>query len=322
MIVVTGAAGFIGSCILARLNDLGRDDIIAVDHFEPNDGKLKNTVGKRYAAYLDKAVFLEKIRRDDLKESIDCVIHMGACSSTTGTDAAYYEQNNFEYTRHVAQWCFSHRVPFIYASSASTYGNGDLGYDDDEARIPQLQPLNLYGWSKQKFDCWVLEQGVRDQVVGLKFFNVFGPNEYHKGEMRSVINKAYPVVAREGKISLFKSYRPDFADGEQKRDFIYIRDAVDVVIFFYEHPEIHGIYNVGTGLARSWNDLAKAMFAAVGKPAHIDYVEMPVSLREHYQYFTQASVDKLRQAGFKSAFMSLEEAVKDYVRYLSTNSYL
>ncbi|HSV43884.1 MAG TPA: NAD-dependent epimerase/dehydratase family protein, partial [Candidatus Bathyarchaeia archaeon] len=205
---------------------------------------------------------------------------------------------------------------------ASTYGDGTFGYDDDEAKIPQLQPLNLYGWSKQKFDCWVLEQGVRDQVVGLKFFNVFGPNEYHKGEMRSVINKAYPVVAKEGKISLFKSYRPDFADGEQKRDFIYIRDAVDVVIFFYEHPDIHGIYNVGTGVARSWNDLAKAMFVAAGKPVHIDYIEMPVSLREHYQYFTQASVDKLRHVGFKSAFMSLEDAVKDYVRYLSTNSYL
>lgn len=322
MIVVTGGAGFIGSCIVSRLNSQGRKDLIIVDDLEEHDGKRRNLEGKEYAAYYDKDDFLRIVLDDCLDSSVDCIIHMGACSSTIGTDRAYYEQNNFEYTRHLAEWCFTHQARYIYASSAATYGDGEQGYEDDESRLSELKPLNLYGWSKYKFDLWVMEQGVRDRVVGLKFFNVFGPNEYHKGDMRSVLNKAYPRVAAEGKIFLFKSYRPEYADGEQKRDFIYIKDAVDVVMFFFEHPDIHGIYNVGTGEARSWNDVAHALFAAVGKDPDITYMDMPEHLRERYQYFTQASVDKLRSVGFGRRFTPLKEAVKDYVGYLSQGLYL
>ena len=323
MIVVTGGAGFIGSCIVARLNSLGHDDLMVVDHFDgPDDMKRRNIENKHYRQYLDKAEFLEQVRSNRLPRSIRCVIHMGACSSTTGTDPDYYEQNNFQYTRHLAQWCVEHRIPFIYASSAATYGDGSRGYADDEQSLQSLQPLNLYGWSKHKFDLWVMDQGLRDHVVGLKFFNVFGPNEYHKGSMRSVVNKAYPGVASEGAISLFKSYHPDYSDGEQQRDFIYVQDAVDVVLFFMDHPEIHGIYNVGTGTAHSWNELARALFAAVGKAPNIHYIEMPEHLKERYQYFTQATVEKLRSVGFDRPWTSLEDAVRDYVGYLREGSYL
>lgn len=324
MIIITGAAGFIGSCIVARFNAMGREDLILVDHFEDDlDLKHKNIKGKRYVSYIDKNVFIKQVLNDQVDSSVTCVIHMGACSSTTGTDAEYYEQNNFEYTKHLAQWCFKRDIPFIYASSAATYGDGANGYCDDESGLVQLQPLNLYGWSKHKFDLWVCDNYVRDRVVGLKFFNVFGPNEYHKEDMRSVMNKAYPRVALEGTMGLFKSYHPDYADGEQKRDFIYVRDAVDVVMFFFEHPQIHGIYNVGTGQARSWNDLAHALFGAAGKTPHIEYIEMPEHLKNRYQYFTQASMDKLRSAGFQKSFTSLEDAVQDYVHnYLSKGAYL
>ncbi|MEW5894679.1 MAG: ADP-glyceromanno-heptose 6-epimerase [Candidatus Omnitrophota bacterium] len=319
MIIVTGAAGFIGSCITARLNDMGYDDLIVVDDLNENFSKKRNLEGKKFASYIDKEEFLATLENIPVPES---VIHMGACSSTTGTDAEYYERNNFQYTKRLAQWCFDHKVPFIYASSASTYGDGRRGYDDDESRLDELEPLNLYGWSKHKFDLWVMENRLRDKVVGLKFFNVFGPNEYHKGEMRSVVNKAYPQVVKDGRINLFKSYRSEYADGEQKRDFIYIKDAVDVVMHFFEHPDIHGIYNVGTGKARSWNDLANAIFNAVGKKPDIHYIDMPEQLRERYQYYTQASMNKLRRIGFCKTFMSLEESVKDYAGYLKNGSYI
>ena len=322
MIVVTGGAGFIGSCIVSRLNSQGRKDLIIVDHLEEDDMKRRNLERKEYARYYDKEEFLRMVLDRRLDRSVDCVIHMGACSSTTGTDAEFYRQNNFEYTRHLAEWCLERGAQYIYASSAATYGAGDQGYEDDESKLSTLRPLNLYGWSKHQFDLWVMEQGVRDKVVGLKFFNVFGPNEYHKGEMRSVLNKTYSRVVSEGKISLFKSYRPEYTDGEQKRDFIYVKDAVDVVMFFFEHPGIHGIYNVGTGQARSWNDIANALFAAVGKDPDITYIDMPEHLRERYQYFTQASTDKLRSIGFRRKFTTLEDAVKDYTGYLSRGLYL
>jgi len=323
VIIVTGGAGFIGSCIVARLNSLGHNDLIIVDHFDgPGDLKRRNIENKRYCQYLDKAEFLDQVKNGRLPGSVRAVIHMGACSSTTGTDPDYYEHNNFQYTRHLADWCIRHGIPFIYASSAATYGDGSQGYADDESSLNSLQPLNLYGWSKHKFDLWVMDQGLREHVVGLKFFNVFGPNEYHKGAMRSVVNKAYPGVASDGVIRLFKSHHPDYADGEQKRDFIYVQDAVNVVMFFMDHPEIHGIYNVGTGQARSWNDLARALFSAVGKPPDIQYVVMPEHLKDRYQYFTQATVEKLRSVGFDHPWASLEDAVRDYVGYLRSESYL
>jgi ADP-L-glycero-D-manno-heptose 6-epimerase len=315
MIVVTGAAGFIGSCIAAELNRRGREDLILVDHLCGGE-KEKNLEHKKYLRYFDKKEFLKRVRKDDL-EPVACVVHMGACSSTTLQDEQYFTENNFDYTRILARWALKKKVRFIYASSAATYGDGSIGYVDDEETIHRCSPLNLYGESKQKFDRWVLDQGVTGQVAGLKFFNVFGPNEYHKGDMRSVVAKAYQRVADEGKMTLFKSYHPEYRDGEQRRDFIYVKDAVDIVLFFLDHPEINGIYNAGTGEARTWNDLAGALFAAAGKPVDIEYVDMPEILKPRYQYFTQADMRKLRKAGYVRPFTKLEDAVSDYAGYLA-----
>jgi len=316
MIVVTGGAGFIGSCIVAELNAMGIDHIIIVDHVEPGSLKKKNLTNKRYRKYYEKGEFLELALANRLPKEIDHVIHMGACSSTALTDADYYQKNNFEYSCHLARWALKHNARFIYASSAATYGDGRLGYSDEDHVTRTLKPLNLYGDSKHWFDLWVMDNGLIDRVVGLKFFNVFGPNEYHKGDMRSVAAKAYRRVVDEGVISLFKSYKSDFADGEQKRDFVYVKDAVDVVMFFFEHDHLAGIYNVGTGEAKSWNDLASALFAAAGKPLKVEYVDMPENLRPGYQYFTQADMTKLRRQGYSKPFIPLAEAVRDYVSYL------
>ncbi len=322
MIVVTGAAGFIGSCLVSRLNQRGRQDIIVVDHYDGDDDpKRKNLAGKRYQRYYDKAEFLKLIRRDQIDADIDYIFHMGACSSTTLQDADYFQKNNFEYSCVVAQWAKSRQARLIYASSAATYGDGDQGYRDEEASMRNLKPLNLYGESKQQFDVWVLDNGYQNQVVGLKFFNVFGPNEYHKGDMRSVTAKAYDRIVSEGKISLFKSYNLQYKDGQQMRDFVYVKDTVDVMLFLMENPRINGIFNLGTGQARTWNDLANALFAAVGKKPDIQYIEMPEILRGRYQYFTQADMSKLRAAGYQKPFMTLEAAVKDYCTYLKDKSY-
>ena len=314
MIVVTGAAGFIGSCIVAGLNERGREDLVLVD--ELDESKKENLRRKKYLCYYDKKDFLDLILRDQIKERPEAIIHMGACSSTTLQDARYFKENNLEYTRSLAQWALKNKVRFIYASSAATCGDGSAGYKDDEATIRRCKPLNLYGQSKQDFDLWILEQGLQDKVAGLKFFNVFGPNEYHKGDMRSVVAKAYQRVVEEGKIALFKSYREGYKDGEQKRDFIYVKDAVDIVLFFLDHPHVNGIFNVGTGKASTWNELAGALFAAVGKKPDIQYIEMPADLERRYQYFTQADMVQLRKSGYAKPFTPLEEAVADYARYL------
>lgn len=322
MIIITGAAGFIGSCILARLNERGEKNLVLVDHFEDGDLKAtkeirrKNLQNKQFVQYIDKKAFLKMVVEERLDFKIDCLIHMGACSSTTLQDAKYFEENNFQYTLKLAEWAIKHNIRFIYASSAATYGDGGFGYSDDHETTRRLRPLNFYGQSKQKFDLWALENRVLDKIVGLKFFNVFGPNEYHKGEMRSVACKNYENVIREGRIRLFKSYRKEYADGEQKRDFIYVKDAVDIVMFFLDNPQVNGIFNVGTGRPHSWNDLAKTLFQAVGRPVKIEYIEMPEELRMRYQYFTQAQVSKLQKAGYSKAFTPLEAAIKDYVSYL------
>ena len=319
MIVVTGAAGFIGSCIVAGLNERGRQDLVLVD--ELDEAKKTNIQNKKYLRYYDKKDFLDLVLKDKLPERPETIIHMGACSSTTLQDARYFKENNLEYTRSLAQWALDKKVRFIYASSAATYGDGSAGYKDDEPTIRRCQPLNLYGQSKQDFDLWVLGQGLQDKMVGLKFFNVFGPNEYHKGDMRSVVAKAYQRVADEGRIDLFKSCRKDYKDGEQKRDFIYVKDAVAVVLFFLDHPKINGIFNVGTGKASTWNELAAALFAAVGKKPNIRYIEMPSDLERRYQYFTQADMAKLRKSGYAKPFTPLKEAVADYVTYLKDHRY-
>lgn len=319
MIVVTGGAGFIGSCLVARLNEEGREDLVIVDHFEDEDIKRRNLEGKKYLRFCDKSDFLETIRNGGIGEPVEAVLHMGACSSTTLTDADYYRTNNYEYSIHVCEWSLEKKARFIYASSAATYGGGELGYSDEHDIIPRLKPLNLYGQSKQDFDLWVLKNKLEDRAVGLKFFNVFGPNEYHKGDMRSVVAKSYAQVAGDGVMRLFKSYHPDYADGEQKRDFIYVRDAVDIVMFFLGHPEANGIFNVGTGRAGTWNELAQSLFKAAGKEPRIEYIEMPEHLRPRYQYFTQADVRKLRRAGYDKPFTPLADAVKDYCGYLHDN---
>jgi len=315
MIILTGGAGFIGSCFLRKLNEEGIEDIIVVDHLD-SSCKWKNLLGKKFLDYVQKDDFIRLVEERKIPRPTH-VVHMGACSSTTLTDADYYIRNNYEYSKVLAEWALSQKAHFLYASSAATYGDGKRGYSDSDENAANLEPLNMYGYSKHLFDMWVLNNGLEDKVTGIKFFNVFGPNEYHKEDMRSVVCKAFPQVRDEGKIRLFKSYRPDYAHGEQKRDFIYIKDAVEVMFYLFSNPKTTGIFNLGTGEARSWNDLAKAMFAAIGKKDSIEYIEMPETLREKYQYFTQADMGKIVSAGCAHKFMSLEDSVKDYAEYLT-----
>jgi ADP-L-glycero-D-manno-heptose 6-epimerase len=245
------------------------------------------------------------------------ILHLGACSDTTETNGDFLMRNNFAYTRTLAQWCLAHGVRFIYASSAATYGDGELGYDDDIALLPRLRPRNKYAYSKHAFDLWALEHGAfagPGAITGLKYFNVFGPNEYHKGDMRSMVLKAYEQIQATGQVRLFKSHRPDFADGEQKRDFVYVDDAVALTAWFLDHPAAAGIFNVGAGVARTWNDLARAVFAAMGRPPQIEYVDMPEPIRTAYQYSTRADLNRLRAAGCHLPLRSLEDGVRDYVQ--------
>ncbi len=317
MYIVTGGAGFIGSCFLAKLNSEGIDNILVVDNLGTSE-KWKNLRGKRYLDYLHKTEFLSRIESGSFNEGVAAVIHLGACSSTTVSDAQYMMENNYRYTKVLAEWAIKKSIRFIYASSAATYGEGELGFSDADSEMAKLRPLNVYGYSKQALDLWALQTGAIKKMVGLKFFNVYGPNEYHKADMMSVICKAYEQINKTGKLKLFKSYRDDYGDGEQKRDFIYVKDCSAAMYSLIHHPSICGVFNLGTGKARSWNDLAKATFAAMGKPVNIEYIEMPEVLRGKYQYFTEAKMEKLRAAGLKDPFTSLEDGVKDYVQqYLS-----
>jgi ADP-L-glycero-D-manno-heptose 6-epimerase len=322
MIIITGGAGFIGSAIAAQLNKQGQTDILIVDELG-TDEKWKNLRNLKYSDYLEKDDFIEFVLDDDIDTPIEAVIHMGACSSTTETDCSYLAKNNFEYSKILAQWALEKGARFIGASSAATYGDGRLGFSDDHKTIEQLQPLNMYGYSKQMFDLWAKHNGLLDKIVSLKYFNVFGPNEYHKADMRSFILKAFEQIGADGKVKLFKSHHPDYKDGQQLRDFIYVKDAVDMTLFFLENKEDNGIFNIGTGNAKSWNDLVNATFKAMGKPTNIKYVDMPDHLREKYQYFTQADITKIKTAGYKKPTTTLENAIKDYVQnYLIPNKYL
>jgi len=323
MIVVTGGAGFIGSALVHALNRKGRNDIVIVDRLRDSE-KWKNLVALQYMDFVDKKKFMDELEAGEYGDAIDAIFHLGACSSTTEKDADYLMENNFKYTARIGEWWECHQnTRLIYASSAATYGEGENGYDDDSSRLHQLRPLNMYGYSKHLFDCYALRKGWLDRIVGIKYFNVYGPNEYHKGDMRSVINKAYPRVRDEGVMALFKSYRPEYGDGAQLRDFIYVKDAVAMTLFFWENPEVGGIFNVGTGKARSWNDVAHALFAATGKPDNIEYISMPEHLRGKYQYFTEANLARLRAAGCSHTCMTLEAAIDDYVKaYLANDNYL
>jgi ADP-L-glycero-D-manno-heptose 6-epimerase len=310
-IVVTGGAGFIGSCIVGMLNSCGRDDIYIVDNINTTE-KWKHIANKKYIAYIHKDEYLDVL--STLSGQVSHIIHMGDCSSTTEKDFDYLYKNNFEYTKRLWQFCTEENISFIYASSAATYGDGEDGFDD-MLPIDSLRPLNGYGYSKQLFDQWVEKQtATPKQYVGFKFFNVYGPNEDCKGDMASVIFKAFGQINETSKVKLFTSHKEGYGDGGQLRDFIYVKDICKVIHFMMEHKSISGLFNLGTGKARSFADLAKATFAAMGKPENIEYIPMPMHLREKYQYFTQATMDKLRSVGYTDDFYSLEDGARDYVQ--------
>jgi ADP-L-glycero-D-manno-heptose 6-epimerase len=311
MYVVTGGAGFIGSCVVADLNQQGKSNILVVDRLETEE-QYKNLIGLEIDDYQDKESFISDLESKRYNGYIDAIVHMGACSATTELNANYLLENNYNYTKRLAEWCLRHHVRFIYASSAATYGDGSLGYADS-CDLKTLVPLNPYGFSKYLFDLWAEKKGFLDKIVGLKFFNVYGPREDHKGEMRSVVNKAFEQIKADGKVKLFKSHRPDYEDGEQLRDFIYVKDAVKVIRFFLENPEKNGIFNVGTGQARSFKDLVAATYTALGLKPDIEYIDMPVELQPRYQYFTEATMEKIKALGYQAGFYSLEDGINDYV---------
>jgi len=315
MIIVTGGSGFIGSALVWRLNQLGTDDIFIVDHFA-NDEKFRNLIPLRFKDVFDKEEFLEKeIFYDLLKdENIDTIFHLGACSSTTEANFDYLLRNNFEYSKELCLGALDFNARFIYASSAATYGDGSKGYKDDEKALQDLSPLNGYGYSKHLFDLWVRDNGYSDQVAGLKYFNVYGPNEYHKKEMRSVVHKCFGQIKESGKAKLFKSTSDKYGDGEQKRDFIYVKDAVEMTLHFYENKDLNGIFNIGTGEANSFNSFIKPIFKTLNLPENIEYFDMPENLIEKYQDFTCADTDKLKKSGYKKPITNIEDAVTDYVK--------
>jgi ADP-L-glycero-D-manno-heptose 6-epimerase len=315
MLLVTGGAGFIGSNVVADLNEAGHTDVVVNDTLGA-DGKWRNLQKRQLADFVppsDLAGWLNG-------RKLDAVIHLGAISSTTAADGDEVMENNFRLSMRLLDWCTATRTPFIYASSAATYGDGDEGFVDDAAlpALRKLRPMNLYGWSKHLFDLAVLDRAARKQALppqwaGLKFFNVFGPNEYHKGEMMSVLCKVFDRAKAGEPVRLFKSHRPGIADGDQRRDFIYVDDVTAVVRWLLATPSVSGLFNVGTGEARSFREMIEAMFAALGRPPNIEYVDMPVAIRNSYQYFTQASMENLRGAGYNAGFTPLASAVKHYV---------
>lgn len=310
-IVITGAAGMIGSCVVRHLNNLGKTNLLLVDDLKRTE-KWKNLVGKQFDDIISKHVLFDQLREDE----VEAIIHLGACSDTVETDGDYLLQNNYHYTVRLAEWALSHNKRFIYASSAATYGDGALGFDDDESRLEELRPLNMYGYSKHLADLWMKREGVLGKVVGLKYFNVFGPNEYHKGRMASMVLKMAGKVAKEGVIDLFKSNDKRFGDGDQCRDFIYVKDAVRMTCEFL-NDDRGGIFNIGRGQVTTWNELARALFLALDKEPNIQYVEMPADLAKQYQNYTCANMRKFPTLGTTP----IREAVREYVQgYLVNGS--
>ncbi len=311
MFIVTGAAGLIGSSVIWGLNRRGVGDILAVDHLGCSE-KWRNLRALEYADYMEKEDFRDLLADGGLDNvKIDGIFHLGACSATTEKDATYLIHNNFEATKELALFAVNHNIPLIYASSCATYGDGSQGYKDDESSIEKLRPLNMYGYSKQMFDLWARRNGLLDKICGCKFSNIYGPNEHHKAEMRSVVLRAYEQISTEGKMRLFRSYKPEYADGEQKRDFLYVKDAVEMLMFLFD-KKATGLYNIGSGKAETWNSMVKAAFKALNKPENIEYIDMPESLRPKYQYYTCADMSKLHKLGWNKEPMSLEEAIYDY----------
>lgn len=316
-ILVTGGAGFIGSALVWALNQRGHRDIVITDILG-SDEKWKNLVPLKYADYIEADAFRRGIATSaDTFGRFSAVFHLGACSATTEKNASYLADNNYTYTKELAHWSLGRDARFVYASSAATYGDGAQGMDDKVDNLSSLRPLNMYGYSKHLFDVYAQHAGILNQIVGVKYFNVYGPNEDHKADMRSLVNKAYQQILATGKVQLFKSHKPEYKDGEQMRDFLYVKDAVEMTLHFAESPtgsRVGGLYNLGSGEANTWVTLTRAIFAALGKEPMIEFIDMPEVLRGKYQYFTQATIEKLRGTGYSRPMTPLAEAVRDYVQ--------
>jgi ADP-L-glycero-D-manno-heptose 6-epimerase len=313
MYIITGGAGFIGSALVWELNNRGIEDIIISDHLGNSDNR-KILVQQKYLDYYEKEDLRELIKNNSrILSETTVIVHLGACSSTMETDASYLADNNFKYSKEVAEFAVKNSIKMIYASSAATYGDGSLGYKDDEAQIQKLRPLNMYGYSKQMFDLWARKNNLFSKITGLKFTNVYGPNEWHKADMRSLVCKAYDQINETGKLKLFKSHHPDYKDGEQMRDFLYVKDAVKMITHVI-NSEIYGIYNIGSGKAETWNNLAAAIFEGMNLKPNIEYIDMPEHLRDKYQYYTKADMTKFKATGYTETPMPLRDAVVDYVR--------
>jgi ADP-L-glycero-D-manno-heptose 6-epimerase len=316
-VLVTGAGGFIGSALVHALNQRGIEQIVVTDCLG-EDEKWRNLLPLSFEDYVPAEEFLDGIEDDpDTFGRFAAVFHLGACSSTTVTDADFVLQNNFAYTKSLCRWALFSGARFVYASSAATYGDGSAGMDDKATDLSRFRPLNLYGYSKHLFDLYAMREGILDDIVGIKYFNVFGPNEYHKGDMRSLVCKAFDEIQNTGRIRLFKSYKPEYPDGGQMRDFVYVKDAVEMTLHLAETETAGGLYNIGSGTARTWIDLANSLFAALGKKPEIEFFDMPESIRNQYQYYTCADISKLRSTGYQKPTTTLEDSVADYaVNYL------
>lgn len=312
--VVTGGAGLIGSAVIWGINNQNSNDIWLVDQWEDGSLKSRNLEHLDFLRTLGVSEFRDLIRQKNPELSdIRTIIHLGACSSTTETDEDYLHDNNFLYTKELCEWSLGNDVRFVYASSAATYGDGTMGMDDREDDLDKFEPLNLYGHSKHKFDLLARDEGWLDRITGLKYFNVYGPNEEHKGDMRSVVSKAYEQIDQTGRMTLFRSHRTEYRDGEQKRDFLYVKDAVRMTLWLAGNEQATGLFNLGNGTARTWLDLGNSIFSALGQEPNIEFVDMPEILKDKYQYFTEATIEKLRSCGYRDNLFSLEEAVNDYV---------
>ena len=314
MWIVTGGAGLIGSAVVWQWNKEGIDDILIVDHLGTSE-KWKNLRALRYSDYLEKDQFIAKLENGDFDNcKIEGIMHLGACSSTTESDATYLVNNNFQYTCKLAEFAIARNIRMIYASSCATYGDGSLGYCDDESNIEALRPLNMYGYSKQMFDLYAKKRGWLNKLAGCKFSNVYGPNEYHKAGMRSVVLRAFEQITADGKMQLFKSYKPEYADGEQKRDFLYVKDAVKMLWHLAcVRPDACGLFNIGSGRAETWNSMVTYAFEALNTPKNVEYIDMPEHLKGKYQYYTCAEMDKMRSVGYTDEVMTLRDAVHDYL---------
>ncbi len=322
MYIITGGAGFLGSALLWGLNQAGIENVLVVDNLGKSE-KWKNLVGLRYTDYVHRAAFIAEVRQKGLGSQVQGIVHLGACSDTTERDADFLMENNFHFSRDLCQAALEKNIRFINASSASTYGDGSLGFSDEPSLIPRLRPLNMYGYTKQLFDLWLLRQKAPTPVASLKFFNVYGPNEYHKNAMRSVVCKAYAEILETGALRLFRSTDAQYPHGGQMRDFVYVKDCVRTMLWLLEHSEVSGIFNVGTGKARTWNDLAAAIFSAMQRDICIEYVDMPKILHGKYQNYTEACMESLCAKGCPPCDTSLEEGVRDYVQnYLQQGAFL